>query len=124
MEPDERPVAPLAPPDQRHALRVPLIVEKIPCNDGRKTFFGYARNISGGGLFIATVNPREPGEQFDLQMNLPAAAQFSLHCRCEVVWKRQFVPRQKYEPGMGLRFLDLSPDTAAALCGWLRTLAG
>ncbi len=111
--------------DPRSSLRVPLIVEKLPCGDGRRTFFGYARNISCGGLFIATVNPREPGEQFDLQVTLPAAEPFVLQCRCAVVWKRLFEQGGKYPPGMGLRFIDLAPEGIAALERWIAgTVAG
>ena len=124
MTQEERPVNPVDIPDQRKTLRVPLIVEKLPCGDGRKTFFGYAHNLSPGGLFIATVSPREPGAQFDLQVTLPAAARFTLRCRCEVVWKRHYKPGQKLEPGMGLRFLDLSPATVEALELWLQRTAG
>lgn len=105
--------------DKRSTLRSPLIVEKLSCGDGRKTFFGYARNISCGGVFIATVSPREPGEQFDLQITLPPPAGLLLQCRCEVVWKRHFARGGKSEPGMGLRFLDLPPAQAAALEGWI-----
>jgi uncharacterized protein (TIGR02266 family) len=119
MTKDSKPVCPVEQKDQRCALRVPLIVEKLPCGDGRKSFFGYARNISCGGLFIATVNPREPGEQFDLQVTLPASAALTLSCRCEVVWKRHFEPGSKFEPGMGLRFLDLPQETAEELERWL-----
>mgnify|MGYP001134305355 CR=1 FL=1 len=107
--------------DQRRALRVPLIVEKLPCGDGRKTFFGYARNLSRGGVFIPTVNPRQPGEQFNLQITLPPAAGFTLECRCEVVWRRCYERDGKYEPGMGLRFLDLSQQAGEQLERWLLT---
>jgi len=122
MTQEEPPVYPANMTEQRRSLRVPLIVEKLPCGDGRKTFFGYARNLSPGGLFIATVSPREPGEQFDLQVTLPASARFTLRCRCEVVWKRHFARGGKSEPGMGLRFLDLPRETAEALELWLRRL--
>lgn len=116
---------PDSPPqqDQRRQLRVPMIVEKISCSDGHKTFFGYASNISCGGVFIATVNPREPGDQFALHMTLPAGEPITLQCRCEVVWKRHFKQGGKYVPGMGLRFLDLAPDSTALLERWLQSPA-
>jgi hypothetical protein len=123
MEKGLKPAGPPGHPNQRCNLRVPLIVEKLPCGDGRKTFFGYARNISCSGLFIATVNPRQPGDQFDLQMSLPPSAGLVLRCRCEVVWRRLFEQGRKNEPGMGLRFLDLSADAAEELAAWLQNLA-
>lgn len=123
MDDGKRPEYPVEQKDQRSKLRVPLIVEKLSCNDGRKTFFGYARNISCGGVFIATVSPREPGERFDLQLTFPPPAPFVLQCRCEVIWKRRFERGGKYEPGMGLRFLDLPPESAAELERWIDRLA-
>ena len=57
--------------NQRLATRTPLIVEKIPIEDGQKTFFGYAKNISRGGLFIATVKPREIGDVFTIEVEVP-----------------------------------------------------
>jgi uncharacterized protein (TIGR02266 family) len=119
MAEGDKPANSPAQQDKRCTLRVPLIVEKLPCGDGRKTFFGYARNLSRGGAFIATVNPRDIGEQFDLHLTLPPSAGLILRCRCEVVWRRQFEQVGKPEPGMGLRFLDLPQETAAALERWL-----
>lgn len=122
MDQDGKPVYANEQKDLRSSLRVPLIVEKLPCGDGRKTFFGYARNISCGGLFIATVSPREPGDRFDLQITLPPPGGAVLHCRCEVVWKRHFERGGKCDPGMGLRFLDLSAETRAVLENWIHRL--
>ncbi|TLM65301.1 MAG: TIGR02266 family protein [Deltaproteobacteria bacterium] len=124
MEQQDKPVYLKEQKDKRRTLRVPLIVEKLPCRDGRRTFFGYAGNISRGGLFIATVSPREPGEQFELQVTLPPPAELTLQCRCEVVWKRHFARQGKYAPGMGLRFLDLPAEQAAALERWIEASAG
>lgn len=123
MTPGDSKVCSKEQQDKRSTLRVPLIVEKIPAGDGRRTFFGYARNLSRGGVFIATANPRQPGDQFDLCLTLPPAAGFTLCCRCEVVWQRPFEQLGQYGPGMGLRFLDLAPDLADALERWLQSLA-
>ncbi|NIP48539.1 MAG: pilus assembly protein PilZ, partial [Phycisphaerae bacterium] len=46
--------------------------------------------LSRGGLFIATVKPRDPGEQFTIELTLPAEPKHKIRCRCEVVWKRHF----------------------------------
>jgi uncharacterized protein (TIGR02266 family) len=122
MNPQDKPIFPAVQKDQRSTLRIPLIIEKIPCDDGQKTFFGYARNLSRGGVFIPTVNPREPGAQFDLHITLPSSAGFELRCRGEVVWVRRFERDGKHPPGMGLRFVDLPQETADTLERWLRSL--
>ena len=105
--------------NQRLATRVPLIVEKIPIEDGQKTFFGYAKNISRGGLFIATVKPREPGEEFTIELTLPVKPRHIIRCRCEVLWKRHFQKKAPLEPGMGLRFLDLADADGDKIDAWV-----
>ncbi|MDH3997784.1 MAG: PilZ domain-containing protein [Desulfuromonadales bacterium] len=105
--------------DKRGAVRAAIIVEKIPCEDGQKTFFGYARNLSRGGLFISTVKPREIGEEFDLLISLPTPDRFVIRSRCEVVWKQHFQRKGEHEPGMGLRFLDLSDEAGNRIDAWV-----
>lgn len=105
--------------DRRRDLRKPLLVQRVRLDDGRKVFFGYAKNISQSGMFIATVNPRCQGEQFDVEMILPAPLEMPLSCRCEVTWTRDFRKSSGLEPGMGLRFLDLPEETAAKIEAWI-----
>lgn len=105
--------------NKRLAVRAPLIVEKIPIDDGQKTFFGYAKNVSRGGLFIATVKPREPGEDFMIQLTLPTKPRYTIRCRCEVIWKRHFQKKSGLEPGMGLRFLDIADTDGDRIDEWV-----
>lgn len=106
--------------DQRLNLRRPLIVERLPCEDTQKTFFGYAKNLSRGGLFVATLKPRQVGEEFILEMTLPFPEPLAVRCRCQVVWLRSFRRKSSLEPGMGLRFLDLAEDVAERIDCWVR----
>jgi len=105
--------------DKRLALRVPLIVEKVPCEDTGKTFFGYAKNLSRGGLFVATIKPRKPGDRFVLEMVLPLSEPAPLRCLCEVVWARAYQRKSCYEPGMGLKFIDLPESVGQKLEAWV-----
>lgn len=108
--------------NKRRAVRAPLIVEKIPCGDGYKTLFGYAKNVSRSGLFIATVKPREPGETFLIELAIPTKPPFKVRCQCQVVWKRLFKRKDQHEPGMGLRFLDLSDRDGEKIDAWVEEL--
>ncbi len=105
--------------NKRRALRAPLIVEKIPCEDGYKTLFGYAKNISRGGLFITTVKPREPGEKFLIELTLSTKPPCKIRCQCQVVWKHLFKRKDQQEPGMGLRFLDLTEADGDRIESWV-----
>ncbi len=115
------PIPPAA--DRRRSLRAPLIVQRIRGDVGRTTFFGYARNISRGGLFISATSPRDEGSQFELEIPLPKPLDYTVRCACEVVWRRPWAKGLRMDPGMGLRFLDLPEDDAVAIDRWIEETA-
>ena len=104
--------------DRRRALRSPIIVFKVKEEDDRGHLFGYAKNISRSGLFITSINPRTPGEQFTISFQIPDT-QISVRSRCEIVWMRKYAPEDKSEPGYGVRFLNLPSETADAIDAWV-----
>ncbi len=104
--------------DQRKNLRSPLIIQKILIGCERPVFFGYSKNISRSGIFIATSNPLKVGDQIDLQIPLPAPINQIVTCSCEVVWKRPISKKLPFEPGMGLKFLNMPEEVANELQRW------
>lgn len=109
-------------PGSRQALRTPITVLQADCTDGHKTFFGYAKNLSKSGMMIGTINPRELGSQFWVEFPLPEPVNRVAKCHCEVVWQRRYSREHRYDPGMGLRFLDLPNDVAEAIDQWIHEL--
>jgi uncharacterized protein (TIGR02266 family) len=103
--------------DRRRSLRSPIIVFKVK-EEERGHLFGYAKNISRSGLFITSINPRTPGEQFRISFQIPET-QIRVCCRCEIVWMRKYDEEGKLEPGYGIRFLDLPEETAQAIEAWV-----
>jgi len=106
--------------DMRTNLRAPLIIQKVHVDSERPVFFGYSKNISRSGLFIATTNPIEPGEQIDLEIPLPPPLKGKVRCRCEVVWKRPFGKHLPFEPGMGLKFINMPEEVASQIDEWVK----
>jgi len=104
----------------RTNLRAPLIIQKVHVDSERPVFFGYSKNISRSGLFIATTNPIEPGEQIDLEIPLPPPLKGKVRCRCEVVWKRPFGKHLPFEPGMGLKFINMPEEVASQIDEWVK----
>lgn len=107
--------------DKRSRLRAPLLVLKVRLDDGGKVFFGYARNISRSGIFIASANPRTPGSRFQLEMALAAPLNLTFQATAEVVWKREFSLKSQYEPGMGLKFIDLPEGVGERIEEWVQS---
>ena len=71
----------------------------------------YLDNMGKGGLFIKTNGPLGRGTQFQLKVFLPDGKE-ELDVLCEVVWActpEMAANEGNVDPGMGVRFLNLSP---------------
>ena len=79
-------------------------------------------NLSKGGLFIATDKPLPVQSELDLVLTLKEE-DARIRARGRVIWNydiRQGTSR--VIPGMGIKFLDLSPDDSRKLVDYLATL--
>lgn len=108
--------------DQRVHPRSPIVVREARCICGIDVFFGYARNISRGGVFIATPKKRKPGEVYEIQFSLPGVER-SFRCRARVVWVRGYRHDSHLQPGFGLQFLDIAEEDAEAIDAWVKAAA-
>jgi uncharacterized protein (TIGR02266 family) len=105
--------------DKRKNLRAPLLTLRVKLDDGSKAFFGYTKNISRSGMFISTINPKKPGDVYQVEIPLPAPISQTVQCACEVIWSRHFEKKALYEPGMGLKFCGLSEEMSAMIDRWV-----
>lgn len=85
---------------------------RLDCEVGLGTetnfYWGFARNLSTGGLFVATFDYLPVGTELDVAFSLPDGRR--VQARAEVRWVRE--PREDVPeiwPGMGLAFEDLDP---------------
>ncbi|HEY7215287.1 MAG TPA: TIGR02266 family protein [Thermoanaerobaculia bacterium] len=67
----------------------------------------YSANISPGGLFLRTREPRPPGTVLDLEFRLGDGYEL-IRGRGEVIWVRAEDEGPSRPGGMGIRFLELS----------------
>jgi uncharacterized protein (TIGR02266 family) len=105
-------------PNRRKDLRRHLLVVRVSSAE-KNIFFGYAKNISRGGMFIATINPRKIDEEFPISFKFPGD-ETEVNCLCRVAWTREYDPDSKREPGMGIRFLNLDPDMKIKIDEWAK----
>ncbi len=112
---EERPKA-----DLRTNLRAPMIIQKIKIDGDRPAFFGYSKNISKSGMFIATSNTIQAGEQLELEFQLPPPLKGTARCTCEVVWKRPPGTHLPFEPGMGIKFVDMPEEISERIDAWIK----
>ena len=107
------------PPDNQEPLqeerrlhrRTPFRALHVRGESKRLHFSGYVRNLSIGGLFLQTTNPKPVGSKLRIQLPLEQELP-PLECAAEVVWVQPFDVRSKTPPGMGLHFIDLEARAA------------
>lgn len=104
-----------------HRILVDLEVD-YQCED---TFlFAYITDMSAFGIFIRTNNPEPPGTRLNLRFRLPEGAE-TLALEGEVIWINPFRPGDfnNLNPGMGVKFVDLTPDLVKRLMDLIRRVA-
>jgi uncharacterized protein (TIGR02266 family) len=75
----------------------------------------FAPNVSRGGLFIASRQPRSVGEIFRFEIML-AGGETMLSGDGKVTWVKEFNPEEPTKPhGMGVQFVRLDPECRPTL---------
>jgi hypothetical protein len=87
--------------DRRRTSRVKAN-HPVTMQSSEKTIMGEVRDLSSGGAFIDCAEPFDPGEIFDLSIDIPDKAR-SPSTKAQVVWTSS--------RGMGVKFLPESDWT-------------
>lgn len=109
---------PASEANRRLHTRRPILVREARCIAGMDVFFGYALNVSRGGLFVSSSKKRTPGEIFTIQFSLPGNPR-TFTCQVEVVWTRSYRHGTHQPPGFGVKFLDLPEEEAEYIDEWI-----
>jgi type IV pilus assembly protein PilZ len=108
--------------DRRQFERVLIDLEvDYRCED---TFlFAYITDISAMGIFVRTNNPEPPGTKINVRFSPPGMA--TLELEGEVIWINPYRPgdRESINPGMGIKFVDLTDDQRDQLTELVKTFA-
>lgn len=95
---------------------------KVDLESDHNFYTGLTQNISAGGLFIATHHLRRIGDRITLKFQIPGTDQ-PLAVETEVRWIRENSSLQRVDgaTGMGVRFINLSPEAASAINKFLQS---
>jgi type IV pilus assembly protein PilZ len=109
--------------DRRYSQRILIDLEvDYQCED---TFlFAYITDMSALGIFIRTNNPEPPDTHLNLRFTLPGDEK-PLALEGEVIWINPYRPGSfdNINPGMGVRFVDLSEELKEKLLALVRKIA-
>ncbi|MFH0899800.1 MAG: TIGR02266 family protein [Pseudomonadota bacterium] len=86
--------------------------------------FAYIRDISAMGIFVRTLSPESPGTRLNLRFSPPGAEE-PLELEGVVIWINPYRPgnQENLNPGMGIQFVDLTPEQREQLTDLIRTFA-
>lgn len=90
--------------------RVPV---ELTVNYGKLTP-GVILNLGTKGLFLRTEHPAPINQELLLTFSLPLTPE-PIRVRGQVVWANPSAERNNFPPGMGIRFLNPSPEAVKAI---------
>ena len=95
---------------------------------GETFLFAYLQNISEMGIFIRTDHPAPVGTRLRLRFQVEPRSSSDLGDPLtldgEVTWINPLrVTGDNLNPGMGVRFIELTPDKREEVVGLVRTVA-
>jgi uncharacterized protein (TIGR02266 family) len=108
-----------SPADRRLETRFAVAVA-VTFESEHNFYTGLTSDLSGGGLFVATLQIRSVGERIHLRFTLPSSNE-PIDAVTEVRWVRPTaMAGGGGEAGMGLRFLQLAPQAKEAIKDFIR----
>jgi type IV pilus assembly protein PilZ len=122
---DQQPKPSERPPvsDRRSSDRIEVTSWSVDC-ESRDTFlYASIANISEFGIFVRTQEPLEVGTRLTLKFAPPGSDEpFVLHGQVQWVNAVRMLSDNP-NPGMGIRFVELTTDARARLIDTVRTIA-
>jgi type IV pilus assembly protein PilZ len=108
--------------DLRQAERVAVDIE-VDCRDESNFLLASIKNLSIQGIFVETKTPVEFGTRLTLRFNLPISGNM-ISADGVVVWSNPYREgAENLNPGMGVRFVDLSEEALQKLTDLVRRIA-
>jgi len=109
--------------EKRTSQRVPVKL-KVDYRATGNFLFENATNISEQGIFVETDAPLDTGTMIDLQFQLPDS-QKKIEVLGEVTWTnpRRPNPEENHNPGMGIRFVNLSELDKETILSLIKRIA-
>ncbi|MDT8367527.1 MAG: response regulator [bacterium] len=102
----------------RRNLRAP-IAARVCCRDGTHYRSYVTMSIGEGGMFVETDRPRPLGEVIEPLLLLPGLVD-ALPVKGTVSYSVER-EREKHPQGMGIKFMDMDPQTRAILSNYIQS---
>jgi uncharacterized protein (TIGR02266 family) len=104
--------------ERREESRTEVEIE-VRYRTAQEFLTAYARNISGGGIFVQTEQPLPLNHGVRLRFTLPGVSH-RFDASGIVVWSNPPSSRASLPSGMGIKFLDLDKQSKDLLAEFLK----
>jgi type IV pilus assembly protein PilZ len=122
VEPCDRHSSPSEPCDRRSAERID-VTWVVDCEAEDTFLYAAITNISELGIFVRTTTPLPVGSRLTLRFAPPGWTSCFV-IKGAVQWINEVHPlRETLNPGMGIRFVDLTLDERERIVEAIRTIA-
>ena len=120
---DPPPVSEQPPVSERRSYERIDVEWSVDCETEQTFLYASITNISEMGIFVATHEPLEVGTRLTLRFAMPGSeSPFILFG--QVAWVNQIkLLSDNPNPGMGVRFIELSPENRERIINSVRTIA-
>ena len=110
----------MSTPDNRRLEPRYAVAVEVTFESAHNFYTGLTSDLSGGGLFVATLQIRPVGERIHLRFTVPTSRE-PIEAVTEVRWVRATaMSGGGGEAGMGLQFLQLAPQAKEAIKAFLK----
>jgi uncharacterized protein (TIGR02266 family) len=122
-KPSEPPVSELPPVSERRIYERIDVEWSVDCETEQTFLYASITNISEMGIFVATHEPLEVGTRLTLRFAMPGE-QSPFILLGQVQWVNPIrMLSDNPNPGMGIRFVDLSSENRERIISSVRTIA-
>ena len=111
--------------ERRSSVRIKTDVRIYYSAFQSKLLSDYSVDLSTGGLFLTTNYPFDVVDNLTLKFTIPDPEEKAVSCKAKVAWVNNETSRRKpeYPLGVGLKFVDLSPEDLLSIEAFLETEA-
>jgi len=120
---DDQPKPDSPPVSERRSSERIEVVWSVDCETEQTFLYASITNISEMGIFVATRDPLEVGTRLTLRFAMPGEEEpFVL--LGQVQWVNPIrMLSDNPNPGMGIRFIELTPENRERIINSVRTIA-
>ena len=95
------------------------MIFSVSYTDGKTNRKGFATVLSEKGVFIRTTKPFPKDSQLKVHLDLPSARPIILDSKVLYTIEAKAGRHKNYEPGMGIKFTEISPEIQTGLRGFI-----